>query len=202
MGKSLFRPPGEGAAYWVLGGLYEVLASSEETGGASTILKFTIPEGAGPPPHTHPGSESVYVLDGRARFNVDGETIEGGPGAFFHFPAGTLENFEPSGQVQLVVTYEPGGIDKFFAEVGEPATRREVPPPPETPPDLERLAEVGERYGMQIQASAELTGPAPVMRCSAKSRTSSLRSSNAVSRPPSTRRGLTTRSAATPSLPT
>jgi quercetin dioxygenase-like cupin family protein len=151
MGKSLVRPPGQGDAYWLLGGLYEVLASSEETAGASTIMQFTIPEGAGPPPHTHPGSESVYVLEGAARFHVDGETHEAEAGAFFRFPAGTLETFEPISTVRLLVVYEPGGIDAFFAEIGEAAPRRELPPPMDAPPDLEQIASIGERYGMQFQ---------------------------------------------------
>ena len=151
MGKSLARPAGQGDAYWVLGGLYEVLASSEETGGASTIMQMTVPEGAGPPPHTHPGSESVYVLDGTVRFHVDGETHDAEAGAFFHFPAGTLETFEPTSVAKVLVIYEPGGIDRFFAEVGEAAPRRELPPPPDSPPDLEMIARIGEQYGMQFQ---------------------------------------------------
>jgi len=154
MGKTVAKTPGQGDAYWVLGGLYEVLASAEETAGAATIMQFTIPEGAGPPPHTHPGSESVYVIEGTARFHVDGEAHEASPGAFFHFPAGTLETFEPITTTKLLVVYQPGGIDKFFAEVGEVAPRREVPPPMEAPPDLERIARIGEQYGMQIQIPA------------------------------------------------
>jgi hypothetical protein len=40
--------------------------SGEETGGAVTVMQFTIPEGMGPPPHVHDGDETVTVLDGRA----------------------------------------------------------------------------------------------------------------------------------------
>lgn len=116
---------------------------------------MTVPEGAGPPLHTHPGSESVYVLDGTARFHVGEETYDGAPGSFFYFPPGTVETFEPVSTVRLLVVYEPGGIDRSFAEVGEPATAREVPPPSDTPPDLQMIAAAGERYGMQIQIPAE-----------------------------------------------
>lgn len=151
MGKTVVRNPGQGDAYWVLGGLYEVLASSEDTGGATTIMQMTIPVDAGPPPHTHPGSESVYVMEGTVRFHVDDETHEAGPGAFFHFPAGTVETFEPVTTTKLLLVYQPGGIDQFFAEVGDPAPVRELPPPMQTPPDLEMIARIGERYGMQFQ---------------------------------------------------
>lgn len=151
MGKTVVRTEARGDAYWVLGGLYEVLASADDTGGTATIMQMTAPADAGPPPHTHPGSESVYVLEGTANFHVDGETHEAGPGAFFHFPAGTVETFQPTSTVKLLVVYEPGGIEGFFAEVGEVATTRELPPPPAEPPDFERIARVAEQYGMQIQ---------------------------------------------------
>jgi hypothetical protein len=63
-----------------------------------------------------------------------------------------VETFEPvSDTARLLVTCLLGGIDRFFADAGEPATSRELPPPSETPPDLERLAAIGERYGMQMQ---------------------------------------------------
>ena len=68
------RNPGEGDAFWMLGGLYEVKVASDETNGATTVIEFTIPEGAGPPPHTHKQDETISVLEGRVRFQLDGET--------------------------------------------------------------------------------------------------------------------------------
>jgi len=155
MAKTVVRRAGEGDAYWVLGGLYEVRAAGDETSGEYTIMEMTIPAGMGPPPHTHPGAEAVRVLEGTLRAYIGDETYDGGPGDFFYIPAGTLEHFEPtSDTVRILVVYTPGGIDRFFAEIGEPAQTRQVPPPPETAPDLERLVAVAERYGMQIQAPA------------------------------------------------
>ncbi|WP_149827592.1 cupin domain-containing protein [Streptomyces tailanensis] len=145
------RHSGDGKAFWMLNGLYEVKASSDETNGAMTVMEMTIPEGMGPPPHTHPGTESVYVIEGTLRYHIAGETIEGGPGSFFHIPEGTLERFEPTSTVRMLITYTPGGIDKFFAEAGEPAQRRELPPQSDTPPDVERLIEIGKRHGIQMQ---------------------------------------------------
>lgn len=153
-GESVVRKPGEGKAFWMLGGLYEVKAASAETGGAMTMMEMTLPAGMGPPPHTHPGSESVYVIEGTLRYHIDGETYEGGPGSFFHIPAEVVENFEPQTDCRLLVTYAPGGIEAFFAEAGEPAARHEVPPAPTEPPDIERLTEIGRKYGMDIKAPA------------------------------------------------
>ena len=152
-GKVVVRHQGEGDALWVLGGLYEVKVSSNETNDRFTVMEMTIPAGMGPPPHTHPGAEAVYVLDGTLRYHIGDETVEGGPGSFFYIPDGILERFEPEDTVRLLVIYAPGGaIDRFFSEVGEPAQMREVPPPSESPPDFERIIATSERYGMQMQA--------------------------------------------------
>ena len=50
--------------------------------------------------------------------------------------------------------YIPGGIDQFFREAGEPAPSHELLPPPDEPPDVARIIEIGSRYGMDIQAPA------------------------------------------------
>jgi quercetin dioxygenase-like cupin family protein len=152
-GKIVVREPHEGDAYWMLGGLYEVKASTEETGGAMTVMLMTVVVGGGPPPHIHPGAETLYVLEGRVKHHMSDEVVEAGPGSFFYIPSGTLEWFEPTETSKLLVIYTPGGIDKFFAEMGVPAERRELPPSVERP-DLDRMNEVGEKYGMQFKAPA------------------------------------------------
>lgn len=153
-GKTIARKPGEGDALWVLNGLYEIKASSDETDGTLTAIQMTIPPGMGPPPHVHEGGESVFVIEGQVRYHIGGEAFEGGPGTFFYAPPGVEENFEPVGDtpVKLLVIYTPGGMDKFFAEAGEGAQRREVPSPSE--PDLERIVKVAEKHGMKMRIPA------------------------------------------------
>jgi quercetin dioxygenase-like cupin family protein len=146
------RKGDEGSAFWVLGGLYEVLVSGEESGGAVTVIRMTAPAGAGAPPHTHPGDEMMYVLSGEVTVHIDGETVTAGPGASFFFPAGTREYFEANTDATVLATYLPGGIDKFFAEVGEVALSRTIPPPSDEPPDFELIVSTAARYGMNIEA--------------------------------------------------
>src|SRR4051794_26946139 len=104
------RGKGEGEAFWMLGGLYEVKAAADETNGSATIIEMTLPPGLGPPPHRHPGGETVYVLDGALKYHIEGESFDGGPGDFFYLPAGTRENFEPTGDtpLRILVIYTPG----------------------------------------------------------------------------------------------
>jgi quercetin dioxygenase-like cupin family protein len=154
MAETVVRQPGEGTALWMLGGLYEVKAAGGETDGQVTVMEMTIPEGMGPPPHTHDGGEAVYVLEGTVRYHIGDDMVEGGPGSFFYVPAGTWENFEPATQIRVLVIYTPGGVDQFFAEVGEPAERREVPAAPESPPDVESLAAIGAKYGLEVRQPA------------------------------------------------
>jgi quercetin dioxygenase-like cupin family protein len=152
--SSVARDAGTGKAFWMLGGMYELMVGSDETDGAMTVMEMTIPPGNGPPPHTHPGAETVCVLEGTLRYHIEGQTFEGRPGSVFRIPAGTVENFEPAGDANLrvLVTYTPGGIENFFAEAGEVAKTHELPPPSDTPPDLERIAAIGAKHGMNIQA--------------------------------------------------
>ena len=151
-GKTVVVGPGEGTALWLLGGLYEVKTTAEETGGAMTVMEMTLPTGAAPPPHTHPGGEAVYVLEGNIRYHIGDDVVEAETGSFFSIPEGTLEWFEPTGDTpaRLLVIYTPGGIDKFFTEVAEPASVREIPPPSDSSPDLERIVSVASQYGMEI----------------------------------------------------
>ena len=155
--KTVTRDSNESDARWMLGGLYEIKVSSDETGGAMTAIQFTIPANAGPPPHVHNCAELMYVLEGRARFHADGETFEAGPGSIVHFPEGTEETFEPIGEtpLRLLGVYAPGGIDRFFKEAGEPAQRREVPPASEGPPDLERLGAIADKHGLELRVPAQ-----------------------------------------------
>ncbi len=51
-----------------------------------------------------------------------------------------------------VVIIAPAGLERFFEEVGEPVT--DPSSPLEGPPDIERLAAVGRKYGIEIAPPA------------------------------------------------
>lgn len=150
MSRTITRKTGEGQALWMLNSLYEIKVSSDETDGAATVVEMTIPEGWGPPPHVHNSTETVYVLDGTVRYHIGDETFEGGPGSVFFVPEGIPEHFEPvDGPVRVLVTYQPGGMDRFFLDAGEPARARELPPVSE-PPDMAALMALAERHGLRL----------------------------------------------------
>ena len=83
-----------------------------ETVGAKQleVVHGTIEKGKGALPHAHPGIEQVcYMLEGRARAEVGGETCELGPGDSCFFPPDlphvfTVVSDEP---VKVLVIYSP-----------------------------------------------------------------------------------------------
>jgi hypothetical protein len=44
----------------------------------------------------------------------------------------------------------PAGFERFVAAAGRPAETLTLPPPPESPPDLERLATVAAEHGIEL----------------------------------------------------
>jgi quercetin dioxygenase-like cupin family protein len=152
MSDAIARKGDDSRALWLLGGLYEILVAGEESGGKVTVMRMTAPAGTAAPPHTHPGDETMYVLDGEVDVHIGDDVVHAKAGASFYFPAGTREFFEAVTQATVLATYLPGGIDKFFAEVGEPALTRDVPPPSDQAPDFERIVRVAAQYGMNIEA--------------------------------------------------
>jgi len=74
------------------------------------VVLGVIEKGKGALPHAHPGIEQVcYMLAGRARAGVGGESFEMGPGECCYFPADekhvfTVVSEEP---VRVLVMYAP-----------------------------------------------------------------------------------------------
>ena len=67
-------------------------------------------EGGGALPHRHPGIEQVcYMLQGRARAEVDGQVREMGPGDVCFFPADMVHAFTRISEepVRVLVIYSP-----------------------------------------------------------------------------------------------
>ena len=139
-------------AYWVVGDLYTILASGEDTGGAYALIHAVIPPGGGPPPHIHRREdEAFYVLEGELTFQAEGKDIPASVGAWISLSRGSLHCFRNNSTTtaKMLIVVNPSGLETFFAEVGREVTDRSSPPV--TPADVEKLLAVAPRYGLEIR---------------------------------------------------
>lgn len=74
------------------------------------VVLGTIEKGRGALPHSHPGIEQVcYLLEGRARAEVNGEACDLEPGDCCFFPPGAPHVFTVTGDApaKVLVIYSP-----------------------------------------------------------------------------------------------
>jgi mannose-6-phosphate isomerase-like protein (cupin superfamily) len=151
-------PPGEGTPIWYRGTLMTVKAGAEATGGALTIIEHTLPAGFAAPPHVHHAEdEPWYVLEGHVRFFCQDQTFDAEPGTFIFLPKDLAHSFrvDASASARMLLIGIPAGIEQYFAEAGEPALERTLPPAA-GPADIERLRALARHYELEI-----LGGPTP-----------------------------------------
>ena len=151
-------PAGEGTPLWYRGTLMTVKAKADTTGGTITVIEHAMPAGFAAPPHTHHAEdEPWYVLEGHVRFFCQDQAFDAEPGAFIFLPKDVTHSFrvDESAPARMLLMGVPGGIERYFAEAGEPAVERTLPPPP-GPPDMDRLRPLARRYGIEL-----LGGPTP-----------------------------------------
>jgi quercetin dioxygenase-like cupin family protein len=144
--------PGESDAYWFLGALATIKASTETTGGGVAVIEHLAPRGHGSPLHVHTREDEwFYVLEGELTFWVDGEVSAAPAGSFVYGPKGLPHTFIVSSQVaRFLLVTEPAGFERFTRALGQPAERHEIPPPATEPPDIDGLAKLAATFGLQI----------------------------------------------------
>jgi quercetin dioxygenase-like cupin family protein len=119
--------------------------SGAETQGEYAWFETVTPPGAGPPPHVHHREEEIfYIVEGRFEFRVATETLLAEAGCVLNVPAGIPHRFTNVGESPgtLLVMARPAGMEAFFAELCQL--------PLDAPPDMQRLAEIGDRFGIEF----------------------------------------------------
>src|SRR4028118_1962894 len=145
--------PGEGEAWWWMGGLATVKATAEQTGGRYTLVEILVPEFPMEESllHVHHfEDEGFYILEGEMTFYVGEQTIKARPGSYLFGPKDIPHAFSvDSGPARLLFILSPAGMEGGIREMGEPARTPTIPPPPEEPPDeaeMGRLMSIADRH--------------------------------------------------------
>jgi len=137
---------------WYLGCLLHLRAMGEDTGGAYPIVEEHLPAGFATPDHVHHREDEAFlVLEGALSFVMAGREQVAGPGDYVFLPRDVPHRFaatSPTARVLNIVS--PAGFEHFFADLGEPAGARVMPPPPDGPPDVERMAGLLRPYGVEL----------------------------------------------------
>jgi mannose-6-phosphate isomerase-like protein (cupin superfamily) len=136
----------DGKRIHVLGDDIMVKVSSRDTDGAFTIFEAHTSPLDGPPLHCHPDQDETWqILEGEYRFVVDGREIYAGPGSTVFAPRGSVHTFQNIGTIpgRMITTVVPGGLDEFFEDLEKVVPRGAVP-------DLAKVAQVVEKYGLEL----------------------------------------------------
>ena len=148
-----------GPAYWMVGILWVVLASGEQTGGGYSLMWQLCPRGSGPGPHYHDQDEQFFVSDGEITYHAGGEELRAGPGSFVLIPRGTVHSFRVDSETAtLLNSYTPAGFERTITELGEPARARTIPPTdrPAIPGGMNNAVTVFREVGMHVVREPDL----------------------------------------------
>jgi quercetin dioxygenase-like cupin family protein len=141
-------------AYWFLNTLHILLADSQSTGGAYSLIHLTATPGFATPYHLHHAEdEAFYVLDGEFTFFCGEEKMVLGSGGYIFLPRGVPHGLRCSGEndSRVLIHVMPGGDVGFVGmmlEMAVPATERVSREP--VAPDLQRLKTLCEKNKIDV----------------------------------------------------
>ncbi|HEX8831894.1 MAG TPA: cupin domain-containing protein [Longimicrobium sp.] len=134
--------PGQGERYL---DVIRLVAGSEQTGGAFSLLEFELPPHfQGPPPHRHGQmTETFYVVRGTLTVRLDDQAERLSAGGCVVIEPGVLHTFSNAGAepARFLLLATPGGHEQFFHDLQD-LIRRDGQWPPR---DVAALLEIGRR---------------------------------------------------------
>lgn len=119
----------QGPAYWMVGILWVVLATGEQTEENYSLMWQLCPKDSGPGPHYHDQDEQFFIIDGEITYRADGRDLKAESGSFVLIPRGTVHSFRVDSETAtLLNSYTPAGFERTITELGEPTQTRTIPP--------------------------------------------------------------------------
>jgi quercetin dioxygenase-like cupin family protein len=115
---------------------------------SATVFEVAVPVDAMmPAPHSHDGfEETVYGLEGKTTYTIDGEQVEIGPGDAVCVKRGSVHGFVNSGttDAKFLAIASPGVFGSaFFRDIGGVLAESAG-----GPPDRDAIGEVMRKHGL------------------------------------------------------
>lgn len=144
--SSLVLHASEGEITYAASGEYWIWKATAEatTGRYEQAVTITLPQ-AGPPEHSHPQEELLYILEGTYRVKLGEHLFIASVGTFIRIPGGVSHAWRSLTTGRMLVTFLPGGLRGFFEGMRALSLAPQV--------DRQALTELGARYGLVV------TGP-------------------------------------------
>lgn len=145
---------GQGEKIWAMGILVTVRVKSSDTNGAYSVFEDLVLPGAGPVPHVHVNEdETMYLLEGELRAWLDGQQYDLKVGDFVHMPRGVEHYFKniSTKPTRMLLSYTPGGFEKWFLDIGKPFDPEAKNPPETTQADVHAAIVEAKKYGVQFR---------------------------------------------------
>ena len=132
----------------VLGTQIRFLCEGHSTNSAWSAMEVTMPQDAGPPPHTHQWDEAYFITEGEVLFTVGEEQFTANAGDFVYTPGGVAHGFRgASAQPARVLIFDaPAHAGNFFKRVDREVT--------ELPRDLAKVLDIGADTGIHFLVPA------------------------------------------------
>lgn len=144
--KPLIFRPKESKTVSLLGNTMAFLAEGQDTGGAWSLLHYTVvPRFPGPPAHWHAHtSEGFYILSGTLTFYMNGSMHKAPEGSFALIPPGVVHRYanETDEAVRFLVYLSPAGFEGYFKELAQLIAAEPTWPPT----DLSKLERLTAKY--------------------------------------------------------
>lgn len=135
----------------LVGDIYTILLSGEQTDGRYCLIEMRVPPGGGPPPHRHDFEEMFTILEGQIRFTFRGTETMLSAGETVNIPANAPHFFRNVSEepARMLCMCTPAGQEEYFVKIASP-----VASAASTPPELSE-AELTERQERATQLAAQ-----------------------------------------------
>jgi len=100
----------------------QVMLTTEQSGGAISVILVSHRPGEGPPDHLHRSQEEcIFIVDGTYEVTIDGGTRVVGGGTLLFIPRGVTHRFRNIGPTDghMLDWSLPGGQDKYFKAISD-----------------------------------------------------------------------------------